>query len=128
MTRTPDVEIYIACKDQSSLLDWLKNRFQQLEDRKVRGMPKNSYGYQVLDDSGVWLPVVIIEKVVPGFCSLWFDTDQSPWQNDAELADHFHQQTGLEIRYSAGGWQEGDEPDAWMALTDQGLEQIDWKS
>lgn len=127
MTPTPDVEIYVACKDQTAIVDWLQSQFSELQPRKVRGMPKNSYGYQVLSGDR-WLPVVIIEKVVPGFCSLWFDTDQSPWQNDAELAQQFHQHTGLEVRYSAGGWQEGDDPDAWIVVTDQGSEPITWKS
>lgn len=60
-----------------------------------------------------------------GFTSVWFKTNETPWENDHECAisafDHFQ----IETRCSTGGW-EGEDDGGWLRITDKGSQTVNW--
>lgn len=129
MTIATDVEIYIAQLTAADLQPWLEERLEALTpQRKRKGMPKNALLYE-----GVWqgegFTVIIMDKVMDGFTSVWLNSPNLPWQDDADCARDAVAYFNHEARIAAGGWQEKDDPDAWIRITADGRETpIQWKT
>lgn len=129
MNDATDIEIYIADQDADSVRAWLSGTLDTVLPQMRRpGMPKNAFPFE-----GEWqghrFHGMILEKVVGRFTSLWLDSRQLPWRDDPDCghaaAAHFNK----EVRISAGGWQEQDDPDAWISIDPDGNErEIQWKT
>lgn len=122
--RSPDIEVYLHQANTQALIAWLQLRFpESTAPAKPTGKQqwKMNLVYQ-----GSFIPVLIIEQASPGFSSVWFDSDRTPWENDQacarELFAHFHS----EIRATPGSWQEGDDPDLWWYINASGEGLIQW--
>lgn len=129
MNEATDIEIYIADQDAKSVHAWLSGQLDAVNTQKRhKGMPKNSFPFE-----GEWqghrFPGLILEKAVDRYTSLWLDSRQLPWRDDQDCgraaAAHFNR----EVRICAGGWQEQDDPDAWISIDPDGNERdIQWKT
>lgn len=125
-TRQPDVEVYLRSPSSNILIQWLNSRFKSVQSHDIKGLPKNAQAY-IIKHNEFDLPVIIIESAAKGFCSILFETQDSPWANDAALAAELHDSIGYVVRYSDGGWSEGADPDAWIQIDNSGTKSIIWK-
>ena len=129
MTIATDVEIYIARLEAADLQAWLETRLDAVvPQRKRKGMPKNAVPFE-----GEWqgerFTIIVMEKVMDGFTSVWLNSPNLPWQDDAECAREAVAHFKREARIAAGGWQEKDDPDAWIQFTPEGEERpIQWRT
>lgn len=129
MTEASDVEIYIANLGAPKLQSWLAEQLDAVNPKKThKGLPKNAISLE-----GEWrghrFTILILEKVAGPFTSLWLNSRELPWKDDKDCgraaASHFDR----EVRVAAGGWQEHDDPDAWISIDPQGNEtEIHWKT
>ncbi|MEX0624448.1 hypothetical protein [Saccharospirillum sp.] len=129
MTEATDIEIYIANTSAESLKTWLADQLDAVEPAKRQaGMPQNAIAM-----TGHWhgqaFSILVLERVVGRFTSLWLNSNDLPWLDDPACARaasaHFNQ----EARISAGGWTESDDPDAWVQIIPDGTETaINWKT
>lgn len=125
----PDIEIYLKAVSVDDLEPWLTKQLDDLTPTKrVAGMPKQARPFQGLWE-GERFTILIIEKVVDGFTSLWLNNPDLPWRDDRECALAAAAYFNCEVRIAAGGWQEGAEPDAWVSIQPDGAERdIHWQT
>lgn len=129
MTEATDIEIYIAHTTAERLTVWLDTQLDRVERaEKQPGMPKNAVTL-----TGFWqeqsFAILILEREVGRFSSLWLNSSTLPWADDEACAvaasRHFEQET----RIVAGGWHESDDPDAWIkVLPDGSTTPFTWKT
>lgn len=60
-----------------------------------------------------------------GFTSVWFKTNETPWENDHECAVSAFDYFQIETRCSTGGW-EGEDDGGWLRITDKGSQTVNW--
>ncbi|PTY36913.1 hypothetical protein BGP77_06410 [Saccharospirillum sp. MSK14-1] len=127
--RAPDIEIYLKGLAATDLEQWLAEQLDDLAaTKRVAGMPKNARPFQ-----GIWegerFTILVIEKVVDGFTSLWLNSPELPWRDDQECAQAAAAHFQREVRIAADGWQEGAEPDAWISIAPDGSQtNIQWQT
>jgi len=126
LTRQPDVEVYLRSPSSDVLIHWLKKRFNSVQSHDIKGLPKTAQAYMVKHEDFM-LPVIIMEGAVKGFCSILFESKDTPWADDASLAAELHDAIGYVVRYSDGSWSEGADPDAWIQIDNSGTKSINWK-
>ncbi|MDY7117058.1 hypothetical protein RAN53_11950 [Halomonas sp. SSL-5] len=122
-TRYPDIEIYLAKAPMASLNEWL--------GMAIGAEPLTPVGKGKWRSSGLVgehaIPVLLMERAADGFASLWFDSAETPWPDDAACARAAARHLGSEVRCSLGGWQPGDEPDRFLRVLPDGREEeIHW--
>lgn len=127
----PDIEIYIKAASTNAVAGWLQQQFDEVETLQQQGKVSQ---YRVRWQ-GADIPVLVVEKAGGIYTSVYFESPQTPWQQDIDCArqayDYFSENTDittLEVRCVPGGWQEGDDPDAWLAINAEGEQAIQWKS
>lgn len=129
MTEATDIEIYLANTSAESLKTWLEDQLDTVEPAKRQpGMPKNAVAM-----TGHWhgqaFSILVLERVIGRFTSLWLNSSDLPWADDAACARAASRHFDQEARISAGGWTESDDPDAWVQITPDGTETaITWKT
>lgn len=129
MTEATDIEIYIASTSADALKSWLAEQLDEVEPAKRQpGMPKNAVAM-----TGYWhgqsFSILVLERVVGRFTSLWLNSSDLPWSDDAACAHAASEQFNQETRIAAGGWTESDDPDAWVQIMPDGTETaINWKT
>jgi len=129
MNRAPDIEIYVPNITAEQAEDWLQKEFSKCElSNKKKGMPKKAHPISV-EWNNLRVSGVVYEKVVPGFTSIWLDSDQLPWSSDQEFAQsaakHFH----CAVRFVNESWQQQQNPDAWNEINEQGeITDLIWKT
>ncbi|MDX1475701.1 MAG: hypothetical protein R3309_16125 [Reinekea sp.] len=129
MTNAPDIEIYVNNITTADAERWLSSLFDTIEPQpKKKGMPKNSFPYQV-DWQSHQFQVIVFDNVERGFTSIWFNATQLPWVDDlacAQQAAPFFQRS---VRVTAGGWNTHADPDAWIEINQAGEQTpIIWKT
>lgn len=121
--RYPDIEIYLAKAPVEALNEWLGEAIGA-DPLAPAGKGKWRARGQL---AGNEIPVLLVERAADGFASLWFDSAQTPWSNDAACARSAARHLGGEVRCSLGGWQPGDEPDRFLQVLPDGREaEIHW--
>ncbi len=127
----PDIEIYIKAAPTAAVVDWLDQQFAEVETVKQQGKVNH---YRV-SWQGESIPVLVVEKAGGIYTSVYFESPHTPWQQDIDCArqayEYFAEHTditGLEVRCVPGSWQEGDDPDAWLAINADGEQAIQWQS
>lgn len=129
MTIATDIEFYIAKLEAADLQGWLESQLDSVTpQRKRKGMPKNAVPFE-----GEWqgerFTIIVMEKVMDGFTSVWLNSAHLPWKDDADCARAAVAHFQREARIAAGGWQEKDDPDAWIRIAADGTETpIQWKT
>lgn len=123
----PDIEIYLKATSHKTVLAWLTDRFGDVAPSPWASLPKRGFGTSV-EYKGEVIKVMIIEKCAGNFTSVWFDSAHSPWSSDLACAREAVEHLQVEARVGAGGWQEGDPLDAWIALRDGKEEEITWQA
>lgn len=128
MTAT-DIEIYLADLDLADAQAWLESVFGTLTSTpKRKGMPKLAHPFTA-QWQGENFTLVVFEKVVPGFTSIWFDHDDLPWADDLACAFIAAKELSRNVRVTAGGWDPKQDPDAWYEVTPAGERtELIWKT
>ncbi len=122
--RHPDIEIYVKQRSVEQITQWLESTFERLE---ATGKQGHTHRFTVTYNH-VAIPVTVIDRAAKEFCSVWFDSAQTPWAQDLDCAQQAQQRLNTEIRCIVSGWQEGDEADEWWSVTDQGENKIQWQA
>lgn len=122
---TPDIEIYLQHTSRDAVIAWLAARFPASANTPPRPAGKKQWRL-VLQDGEQQIPVLIIEEASPGFTSVWFNSPHTPWPDDMVCAREAHAHFHTEVRATAGSWQEGDDPDLWWRIDDQGEGLMQW--
>ncbi len=118
-----DIEIYIKRPDMDALRTWLDQRFT-VSHAEQKG---DSLILQLADPP---IECVIVENAVSGgYTSVWFRSDQTPWQDDRECALEAFHQLKLEVRCAAAPWDEtAADEQAWLRLTEAGEQRVNWRT
>ena len=122
--RQPDIEIYLREDHLDDLVDWLGREIGPVELQSPSGLTQRG----ILSGAHP-IPVMIVRKAAGKWASVWFDSDQSPWETDADCARAIHAGTGHEVRCSVGGWTESDgeaDADRWLKITREGEAEFVW--
>ena len=114
----PDIEIYLLKVDPSQISEWLSHQFGELTEIKHTS---KSVTWQT---SG--MDIQFTQDVAKKFSSLWFKTNNTPWNNDLECAREAHSALGVEVRCSVAGWQEEDDQPGWIKLIRGNEKPFDW--
>jgi len=122
----PDIEIYLLSCPTEQIIRWLEQDFSVNEVRT-----SNDASIKVtLTFNGNTIPVTILEKAAgKRFTSVWFDSDQTPWESDMDCARHAFEKLNCEVRCNYQGWQEDnqDDPDLWWRINDNGEGPYIWR-
>ena len=129
MNKAPDLEIYVAGINVEQSLEWLNQLFTQVtKTKKMKGMPKQAFPFS-FEYENVSYEGIIYDRVADGFTSIWLNSQNLPWQDDLEWANLAAKTLGKEVRVTAGGWDQNQDPDAWMSVSpDSTTTQIIWKT
>ncbi len=130
--RQPDIEVYLKLANAELIENWLSNHFAahdlpRLNDiafskgQAIEGSVSNSEGKTT---------ALLITPHAAGkaFCSIWFKTNITPWNNDLECAECILESNDIEVRCSASGWEESEEThsEQWWQLSRNEKRLIPW--
>ncbi len=122
----PDIEVYVKGKSEEELVEWLTTALgtAEYQGKKQGGLLHYQVSYQDKQ-----LPVLIMPAVVgKAWNSLWFDTPDTPWEDDLSCAKQIAKELETEVRCIRSGWDEEQDPDEWLkVLSDGTTENILWK-
>ena len=124
--RQPDIEIYLLACPTDRLISWLKQNFEV--NNSVQTSPSSQT--LTLSYQGNDIPVTILEQAAgKKFTSVWFDSEQTPWETDMDCARQAFTELGCEVRCNAQGWQEEgeDDPDQWWRINKNGEGLFIWR-
>jgi len=115
MERYPDLEIYAKDITFKQVEDWLKTRFESVERTQVVTKKSEARLHLTVDD----MEVLIFGNAIGKYSSLWFKQNQTPWNNDLDLAHEAAKELATQVRCSNSGWQEGQGPESqWWRVVD----------
>jgi len=132
--KTPDIEIYVKHSNSTQLKQWLEQNFELLaadnlnEDHFSKG--KTIKVQATLGSDQVSIPIVITpHSAGKAFCSIWIQSDKTPWQNDEECAMSFLSFSDTEVRCSSSSWSESEEKESeqWLCLSRNEKKLINWR-
>lgn len=123
---THDIEIYLQDCTADAIFAWLAQRFPESAGRPPKPAGKKQWRLHIRHGEQD-IPVLVIENASPGFTSLWFDSAHTPWENDMACGREAHEFLHTEIRATPGSWQEGDDPDLWWQINQQGEGLVHWQ-
>ena len=121
--RQPDIEIYLKDADQQAVGAWLERAIGPCTPWQRKGQ---TFKCRSGDIEITWLP-----QAVGKWHSLYLASDATPWADDLACAQAAHEALGVEIRCAPGSWDEKDgeeDADRWLKVSDQGVEQIVWRT
>ncbi|SDS79010.1 hypothetical protein SAMN05216421_2200 [Halopseudomonas xinjiangensis] len=122
--RQPDIEIYLRDDHLDDLFNWLGREVGQLNLHAPTGLTQRGS----LKTSHT-TPVMVVRKAAGKWASIWFDSDQTPWETDVDCARAVHAGIGHEVRCSVGGWTESDgeaDADRWLKVNSEGEAEFVW--
>ena len=121
MQANPDIEIYIKTKDINKIRSSLQALFKQ--DVEFTSQPP----FECAQINNI--PIKVYLNVKSGFSSIWFDSPDSPWDNDLHCAMAIQQQSGLICRCVKASWVENEQedPDLWLEINNQGQHELLWR-
>lgn len=122
-----DIEIYLRNADPTALEAWLRERFKSVS---LTPLPNNGglQGQVGFEDRKI--PVrLFFNAAGKQFSSLWFQSCETPWEDDLACARDVHRALGIEVRCMAEGWTEGmEESDGlWWVIRDGEEKQRHWR-
>lgn len=128
--KTPDIEIYIKNVEAEQLLSWLNDNFSTIDiklDSKALEGKQSISGELTLEEGHI--PIVITPCAAgKAFCSVWFKSAETPWENDEACALSLLEKFDLEIRCATGGWEENEDEagEYWNSITRNEKKLIRW--
>lgn len=121
-----DIEIYTLSCPTERILGWLESICTVTD--------KNNQSKLCTKIIGIFgeheITITILEQAAgKAFTSIWFDSDKTPWENDAHCAKQAFAYLNCEIRCNLQGWEEGadQDPDQWWRINTQGEGPFIWK-
>ena len=120
----PDIEIYIKDISIEMIEQWLCEIFGPVSLPKTNGKPIN-----LKVGTEPELPLMITPNAAgKAFTSIWFQSDQTPWQSDETCAQAFLAFHDGEVRCSATSWQEEEDESSeqWLCMTRNEKRLIRW--
>lgn len=123
--RQPDIEIYLRDDHVDELIQWLSHDVGQLSLNTPAGLTQRG----VLCISQATIPLMIVRKAAGKWASIWFESDQTPWETDVDCARAVHAALSREVRCSVGGWTESDgeaDADRWLKVNAEGESEFVW--
>lgn len=123
--RQPDIEIYLRDDHVDELIHWLGHDLGQLSLHAPAGLTQRG----VLKVTQATIPVMIVRKAAGKWASIWFESDQTPWDADLDCARAVHSALNREVRCSVGGWTESDgeaDADRWLKVNAEGESEFEW--
>jgi hypothetical protein len=123
--RHPDIEIYIKNRSLEQILQWLRDRADNVESHNSVG---GTHSLTAIF-SGQRIPVMIHEKAVgKAWISVWFRSDATPWIRDVDCAHEVATALDTQVRCIVSGWQDGDDPDEWWKIEGGEIDKITWRT
>ncbi|MCB5161636.1 hypothetical protein [Marinomonas algarum] len=120
-----DIEVYVLSCPTENIIAWLENTFTIVDQS-----PLSSLSTKVtLSFKENRIDVTILEQAAgKRFTSIWFDSDQTPWENDMACAKQVFESLNCEVRCNFQGWEEeGDQdPDQWWRINSHGEGPFIW--
>lgn len=123
MTHHPDIEIYIKKAPVEEIVNWLFSRFERFELIGKKGV---LHQYEAQWQSASFAVAIHERALGKSWISVWFQSDQTPWQIDLDCAKEASHALNTQVRCIASGWQEGDDPDEWWRVEAGDAEKIQW--
>jgi hypothetical protein len=124
MERYPDIEIYAKDTTFKQIEDWLAKHFKTIERKQVV-TKKSEARLELLVDGD---EVLIFGNAIGKYSSVWFKSNNSPWNNDLECAHSACADLNTQIRCSNSGWEDGQGPESqwWRISKDEDDMLIEW--
>ena len=119
--RFPDIEIYLLKAEADAVKNWLSNAL--VTSSAIEELSQSKQGIEWRAGN---MEILFTANASKNFASLWFKTNQTPWDDDLACAKAAHEALQLEVRCSKAGWQEGDEGPGWIKLIRGEEKPLDW--
>ena len=113
----PDIEIYVLSCPTTTIVRWISSVFTVIKQHQ----PSSLCTKVTASTSTHEFEITILEQAAgKRFTSVWFDSDQTPWENDRACAQEAFQFLQCEVRCNAQSWDESTEedPDLWWRIND----------
>ncbi|TDO96376.1 hypothetical protein [Marinomonas balearica] len=110
-----DIEIYVLSCPTETIVEWLAKAFT-LQSKEL--ISSTSLKLE-LHHNDKMIPVTILEQAAgKRFTSIWFDSSDTPWNDDIECAKSAFEALNTEVRCNLQGWQEAEQedPDQWWRI------------
>lgn len=110
-----DIEIYVLSCPTEKIINWLESTFTLV--KKSAPSSLCSKVTVIMNDHDV--EITILEQAAgKRFTSIWFNSDQTPWENDIACAKQAFNALNCEVRCNFQGWEEEGEqdPDQWWRI------------
>ncbi|BCE01539.1 hypothetical protein [Marinicellulosiphila megalodicopiae] len=121
----PDIEIYVKTKDAETIKNWLSTLSSRTVEFSKKGDMLSTQIF-VVDHI---IDVNVLLKAQSGFSSIWFDSQNTTWNNDLACAQQFVQDTQIQARCIKSSWEEDEteNPDCWLNIDNEKTTEIIWK-
>lgn len=127
---TPDIEIYAKNINAEMMRDWLNQNFDDVSlNIDPQALAGNTTIHGTVKHNNLLIPVSVTPQAAgKSFCSIWFKSAETPWQNDEQCAQSILDLHDLEIRCSAAGWSEEEDEmsEQWLFITRNEKKLIRW--
>lgn len=117
-----DIEIYVKKRGTGPIVDWLTDALGSKPDT-LTTPSKGATKLQIPTEKGM-LPVMLVQQ--GQWTSVWFNSAHTPWPTDLACAQSAATALQTAVRCSDGGWQEGDDPDQFLEVTDGTVSTVIW--
>ena len=124
VTAQNDIEIYVKFASSDAIKAWLATCTHSLDVKS--SSPKRQAYWATFNGDDAESEVLVLSNVQGKFSSIWFNSKATPWADDKNCAQAAFEHFQAPVRCVASGWQEGDAPDQWLNIDEQGESLIDW--
>ena len=125
LQRQPDIEVYIKECSIEAIIDWLNSVFDEVKT------------HDPLDKASINLTCIAGNNSIPLtlytgaagklYTSLWFQSENTPWETDIDCAMALANALGNEVRCATNSWVESDDSESqWWKVTREGKTMVNW--
>jgi hypothetical protein len=122
----PDIEIYLRTNQLQSILNWLSHCFESTSAPQKAGNTFKLTGHF----QNYIIPITITQCAAgKHYTSVTFDSNNTPWATDLVCARAAFAHTGVEVRCSAGSWEDNaskSDNEAWWKIDNEGEFRVCW--
>jgi hypothetical protein len=127
---TPDIEIYAKNISADIILEWLSKHFEKiLIAIGPQALAGKTTVHGTVEYNKSSIPISITPQAAgKSFCSIWFKSADTPWENDEQCAQSLLELYDIEVRCSAAGWSEEEDEmsEQWLYITRNEKKLIRW--
>jgi len=127
-----DIEVYIRSITLEEIMGWLSSCFTYIDFNQqcLRNFSHGKAFTGFVEDASSNRISVFVNPNAAGksFCSIWFQSSKTPWDDDITCAESILKTLDKEVRCSAAGWTDDEsiESEQWWRMDRQGKELIRW--